>query len=209
MSAIAVHDNHRTRTDSTTDEPAQPRILVVVSSTRPGGNGAAIGRWVSSQLAASSDVAASTADLGELALPLLDEPRPAMERSYTRDHTLAWSRLVDGSDAVVFVTPEYNRSMPGSLKNALDFLYWEWRHKPAGFVSYSGGPSGGIRAVEMTKQVLTTLSMFAMSSMVNIPHVDSHMNDGEFVPPDGAAAQLGSLTADLVAHVAATAGLRR
>ncbi|HLK36451.1 MAG TPA: NAD(P)H-dependent oxidoreductase, partial [Polyangiaceae bacterium] len=66
-----------------------------------------------------------------------------------------------------------------SLLNALDFLFHEWCYKPAGFVSY-GGISGGMRSVQMTKQVVTSLKMMPMLEAVTIPMVAQHMDEGRF-----------------------------
>ncbi len=188
--------------------PQPPHVLIVVSSTRPGRNGPSIARWVDTELAERGDVRATVADLAEIGLPLLDEPHHPSARDYVHEHTKRWSRLVASADALVFVLPEYNRSMPGSLMNALDFLYWEWQHKPAAFVSYSGGAFGGVRSVEMAKQVLATLGMFPLPDMVNLPRIDDHVRNGVFTAPDGAARTLAAVTDKLLTFVTATRGLR-
>jgi NAD(P)H-dependent FMN reductase len=95
-----------------------------------------------------------------------------------------------------------------SLKNALDCLYWEWANKPVGFVSYSGGGSGGIRAVEMTRQVALTLSMLPLNEMVNLADVDSLIADGTLNPPEGATDMLHGLADSLANHLDASRLLR-
>jgi NAD(P)H-dependent FMN reductase len=100
-------------------------------------------------------------------LPLIDEPRHPRLRDYEHEHTRRWSAIVDASDAFVFVTPEYNFSAPPALLNALDYLFHEWAYKPAGFVSY-GGISGGMRAVQMTKLLLTSLKIVPLPEAVSI-----------------------------------------
>jgi NAD(P)H-dependent FMN reductase len=94
------------------------------------------------------------------------------------------------------VMPEYNYAFTAPLKNALDYLFVEWQHKPVGLVSY-GGVSGGLRAAQMIKQVLTTLSMMPLVEAVAIPLVTTHLVEGELVPTqamtDSADAMLGSL----------------
>ena len=108
-------------------------------------------------------------------------PTPA-SRSTSTQHTKDWSAKVEAADAFVFVTPEYNYSSPPALINALDYLYKEWNYKPAGFVSY-GGISGGIRSVQMTKQMITTLKMVPLVEAVPIPFFSQHIDDtGLFVP---------------------------
>ena len=74
------------------------------------------------------------------------------------------------ADAYVFVTPEYNYGPPPSFVNALNYVYHEWNYKPCGFVSY-GGVSGGLRAVQLEKQLVTTLKMMPMVEGVAIPNV--------------------------------------
>jgi NAD(P)H-dependent FMN reductase len=54
---------------------------------------------------------------------------------YEHAHTRAWSARIAELDGFVFVTPEYNRSIPSALKNAIDFLYSEWNNKAADFVA--------------------------------------------------------------------------
>jgi NAD(P)H-dependent FMN reductase len=92
--------------------------------------------------------------------------------------------MVQAADAFVFVMPEYNFGMSAPLKNALDYLYHEWHYKPVGFVSY-GGISGGLRAVQMVKQVVTALKMMPIPEAVTVPFVAQKIQDGRFIPsPD-------------------------
>lgn len=185
-----------------------PHIAVLIASTRPNRHGPTVGKWVSEELASRTDLDVSIVDLAAIGLPLLDEPKPARTRSYIHDHTKTWSTIVDAADGFILVTPEHNRAMPASLKNALDYLYWEWAHKPVGFVSYSGGGSGGIRAVEMTKQVASALSMLPLNEMVNLARIDSLIVGGTLQPPDEATTMLHQLADSLVNHLGASRLLR-
>lgn len=133
------------------------RLGVVVGSTRPGREADAVAEWVTEAAGrhpavASGAVAVDCIDLADVALPLLDEPVPAVFGGYRHEHTRRWAATVAALDGFVFVTPEYNHSVPAALKNAIDFLFGEWNHEPAGFVSY--GLQGGVRAVEHLKLVL-------------------------------------------------------
>src|SRR2546426_6577627 len=73
---------------------------------------------------------------------------PSMGR-YQQPHTKRWAAKIASLDAFVFVSPEYNHGIPAALKNAIDFLFAEWKDKAAGFVSYGG--AGGARAVEQLR----------------------------------------------------------
>ncbi|MFF8974872.1 NADPH-dependent FMN reductase [Streptomyces sp. NPDC014995] len=156
-------------------------LTTVVASTRPGRVGKSVADWFTARAAECEQFTSHTVDLYELALPFLDEPHPPALRRYTKDHTRAWSRIVDASDAFVFVTPEYNGGFPAPLKNAWDYLVVEWQHKPAAFVGY-GGVSAGTRAVQMGKQVVANLRMLPIGPTVSIPFVNECVEDGAFRP---------------------------
>lgn len=131
---------------------------IIVGSTRPGRVGPQVARWVGSHADLLPDVQIELLDLAEVALPFLDEPEHPSSGVYRQDHSRKWSHRVEALDAVVLVTPEYNSSFPASLKNALDFLYLEWRRKPVGLVGY-GMTSAGTRAVAALLPVVTALGM--------------------------------------------------
>jgi NAD(P)H-dependent FMN reductase len=173
-----------------------PTLLVVIASTRPGRTGGPVGTWFQEFARADGRFAIDVVDLAELGLPFLDEPKHPRFRDYEHDHTRAWSARVQPADAVALVMPEYNYGYSAPLKNAIDFLYWEWAYKPVGFVSY-GGVSGGLRAVQMIKQVVTTVHMMPLPEGVPIPYVRTLIRDGRFVPTpvieEAAAAMLGEL----------------
>ena len=145
-----------------------PKLHVILASTRPGRAGEPIADWFVERAIDHGAFEVELVDLAEVALPFMDEPNHPRLRRYTHEHTKAWSALVDSADAFVFVTPEYNYGLTAPLKNAIDFLHFEWQHKPVGFVSY-GGVAAGTRAVQMLKQVVTTLKMLPLFEAVSIP----------------------------------------
>ncbi|KAM3514285.1 hypothetical protein MY11210_002075 [Beauveria gryllotalpidicola] len=116
----------------------------------------------------------SVIDLAAQGLPLLDEPGvpsklPAADPTphYQHAHTRRWSAVVGAHDAFVFVTPQYNWSVPASLKNALDYLYHEWAGKPAVVVAYGG--RGGGKAAAHLQQILAGLRMRVAQTPVALP----------------------------------------
>jgi NAD(P)H-dependent FMN reductase len=145
-----------------------PVLMIVIASTRPGRAGLPIGQWFEERARAHGAFDVDFADLLEIGLPFVDEPNHPRLRQYTQPHTLAWSDRVDQADAFAFVAPEYNHGLAAPLKNAMDFLHEEWRHKPVGFVSY-GGVSAGTRAVQMAVPVVTVLGMVPVAEAVSIP----------------------------------------
>lgn len=138
------------------------RIGIIVGSTRPQRKAIDVARWT--QQVATDHVAGRSTpatfellDLAEHPLPHLDEAAPAMMGAYAQDHTRAWSEAVASFDGFIVVTPEYNHSIPGVLKNAFDYLAREWANKAVGIVSYGG--MGGARAAEHVRGIAGELQM--------------------------------------------------
>src|SRR3954469_20866250 len=130
---------------------AMTKVGIILGSTRPGRNGEAVAKWVYDIASRRGDAEFELVDLLDYNLPHLDEAIPPSAGQYANEHTKQWSAKIAEFDAFVFVTPEYNHSTSGALKNALDFLYAEWNNKAAGFVGH--GSAGGIRAVEQLRLI--------------------------------------------------------
>jgi len=155
------------------------KLTVIIASVREGRQGEAVARWFVERATQHGKFDVEVADLKEHNLPIFDEPQHPRLKKYVHDSTKQWSALVDGSDAFVFVTPEYNYTMPPALVNAVDTLYHEWTYKPVGFVSY-GGVSGGIRSVQTAKLMVTGFKMMPMVEAVNIPFFTQLIENGVF-----------------------------
>jgi NAD(P)H-dependent FMN reductase len=113
-------------------------------------------------------------DLAEVNLPLLDEPLIAALHQYEHEHTREWSRTVSSYGGFVFVFPQYNWGYPAPLKNAVDFLYSEWRDKPATCVTY--GTRGGSKGAAQFREVLSGLHMRALDDHVEIVITDDDVD---------------------------------
>jgi NAD(P)H-dependent FMN reductase len=161
----------------------RPRLMIVIASTRPGRVGLPVGEWFAGRAREHGGWDVDVADLAEIDLPFMDEPKHPRLREYTHQHTKDWSARVDAADAFVFVHPEYNYGMTAPLKNALDYLNQEWKYKPLGLVSY-GGVSAGTRAAQMIKQVATTLGLFPIFEAVSIPFVAEFVGEGGAIVPN-------------------------
>ena len=173
------------------------RLHVIVSSTRPGRLGPSIARWFEGFARQHGGLDPVLVDLADFGLPVYDEPKHPLTRQYQHEHTKRWSASVAAADAYAFVMPEYNYFPPASLVNALDYLVAEWTYKPAGLVSY-GGVSGGLRAAQAVKLLLTTLKVMPIPEGVAIPNFQQFMDDaGTFRPNEliekSAATMLGEL----------------
>lgn len=142
------------------------KILVIVGTTRQGRSGRKVADWYMTQVAeAGVDADFELLDVAELNLPLFNEPVSPMMHQYT-DLQNSLAEKVGTADGFVFVTAEYNHSIPASLKNFLDYLNAEWHHKVAAFVGY--GAIGGVRSIEHLIQVLAELRVASIKDNVMV-----------------------------------------
>lgn len=155
------------------------RIGIILGSTRPGRNGESVARWVHEH-AADRDAAYELIDLADFPLPHLDEAMPPSLGQYANAHTKEWSQKIAQFDGYIFVTPEYNHSISGVLKNAIDYLYSEWNNKAAAFVSY--GSVGGARAIEHLRAVASELQIAHVRQQLSFSLVSDFENYSTFTP---------------------------
>lgn len=182
------------------------RIAIIIGSTRPGRKGEAVAEWVHSHAAQRSDATFELVDIAAYNLPLLDEPFPPPTGKYTKPHTQVWAAKIGSFDGFVFVTPEYNRSTSGALKNAIDFLKNEWHNKAAGFVGY--GSVGGTRAVEHLRHIMGELQVADVRAQVTLSLFTDWENFSKFIPGPQHAPILNTLFDQVVAWSRALAPLR-
>jgi NAD(P)H-dependent FMN reductase len=172
------------------------KLQVIVGSTRPGRLARPIAEWAAEAAEKHGGFEVELVDLADYALPLLDEPGPPRMGRYEHEHTRRWSAKIKEADAFVFVTPEYNYGPSVSLLNAVDYLHNEWLYAPVGFVSY-GGVAGGLRSVQVMKQIVTTLRMMPIPEGVSVPFVMQHIEGGVFTPPPPVAGSVAPMLSEL------------
>lgn len=164
------------------------RLNIVIGSTRPGRIGPKVAEWFHGFARENSKFDAVLVDLADFELPVYDEPKHPRLQQYEHAHTKRWAESVASADAFVFVTPEYNYFAPPALINAITYLSKEWAYKPAGLLSY-GGVSGGLRAAQSEKQLLTSQRIMPIPEGVAVQMVNQYVGeDGVFRPSDLIAA---------------------
>ena len=183
------------------------RIGIILGSTRPGRRGEPVAKWVFEAASARPDADFELIDLADYPLPHLDEPLPASMGQYQNEHTREWSATISRFDGFVFVTPEYNHSTSGVLKNAIDFLYAEWNNKAMGVVSY--GVVGGARAAEHLRLIAGELQMAAVRTNVALSLFTEFENFTEFKPTAQQSQVLSTLLDQVIAWSQALAPLRQ
>ena len=183
------------------------KIAIITGSTRPGRNNEAVARWVYELAKGRTDAEFELVDIAEYQLPLLDEPLPPSRGQYHQEHTKKWAATIARFDGFVFVTPEYNHSTSGALKNAIDYLFGEWNNKSAGFVSY--GSVGGARAVEHLRLIMAEVMVATVRAQVMLSLFTDFENFSSFKPDPRHEAEVGTMLDQVIAWGGALHTLRQ
>jgi len=182
------------------------KVAIITGSTRPGRKSEAVARWVYDIAAKRSDASFEVVDIAAFDLPLLDEAVPPSMNQYAKPHTKAWAAKIATFDAFVFVTPEYNHSTSGALKNAIDFLFREWNDKAAGFVGY--GSVGGARAVEHLRLIMGEIKIADVRAQVALSLYDDFEHFSTLKPRPRQEGAVNAMLDDLVAWGKALEAMR-
>lgn len=182
------------------------KLAIIIGSTRPGRKAEAVAKWVHEIAKKRSDAEFEIVDIKDYNLPLLDEAVPPSQGQYSRPHTMAWSARIATFDAYIFVTPEYNHSTSGALKNAIDYLYREWNNKAAGFVGY--GSAGGTRAVENLRLVMGELQVADVRAQVALSLFTDFENFTTFKPAPTHEKSVNTMLDQVIAWGGALKALR-
>jgi NAD(P)H-dependent FMN reductase len=147
-----------------------PRIGIVIGSTRPSRFGEKPAAWLHGIARRRADLDFEVIDLRDYPLPLFNEPGSPAWGPIKNEVAQRWAAKLAGLDGFILVTPEYNHGPSAVLKNALDYAYKEFVRKPVAFVGYGG--VGGARAVEQLRLVAVELQMVSVRNAVHIAASD-------------------------------------
>ncbi|MFC4035336.1 NADPH-dependent FMN reductase [Streptomyces polygonati] len=174
-------------------------LAVITGSVREGRFGPVVTNWFAGQAALHGGFTVDLVDLADIPLPLaLPAVSPALDPEPVRPAGMAsLTRRLAAADAIVVVTPDYNRSFPASLKAVIDWHYTQWQGKAIGFVGYSGA-SGGLLAIEQLRQVFNELHAHTVREYVSFPrYYELFGPDGALKEPSGPAAAARALLTQL------------
>ena len=149
---------------------AKIKIGVIIGSTRATRFGDKPARWIHDIASRRDDMTVETVDLRDYPMPFFDETASNAWVPSQNEVAQRWQKKVAEFDGYVFVTAEYNRSIPAVLKNALDYAYPEWNRKPAAVVGYGG--VGAARAAEHLRLIAIELQMAPTRTGVHIQGAD-------------------------------------
>ena len=183
-------------------------LKIIVGSTRPGRAADHVVPWITSLAKQHPAFTAEVLDLRDWPLPFFAETFQTVgdpqNPTYSDPIVRRWNQRIAEGDAYLFITPEYNHSVPAVLKNAIDsvFASFAFRNKPAAFTGYSGGIAAGVRAIEHLAHIAIEAEMVPLRSSVLIPLVGGAFGqDGD--PKDPAAALAAGIMLDDLAWWAA------
>lgn len=145
---------------------ANPKIAIIVSSTRPTRFADIPTAWIKAQAEARGDLEVEVVDLRDHPLPFFDEVASNAWAPSQSPAAVAWQKKIGEFDGYIFVVAEYNRSITGALKNALDQAYVEWARKPFGAIAY--GSMGGANALGHLQNIGVELQMAPTRNNVRI-----------------------------------------
>lgn len=163
-------------------------LKIIIGSTRPGRAADPVAGWISSIARQHGAFDVDVLDLRDWPLPIFGETFGTLgdpaNPTFSQPEVRRWNDAILAGDAYLFVTPEYNHSVPAVLKNAIDsvFATFAFRNKPAACVAYSGGIGGGIRAVEHLRHIAIEAELVPLRNSVVIPYVTAAFS------PDGSPA---------------------
>lgn len=174
------------------------KIAVFVGSIREGRTGITIGQWAIEQLEARND------GHEYLLIDILEQdlnpntgvpPRMVADGDYADEKTRAWAELIGGVDAFIFVTPEYNASIPGPMKDAYDLLFAEWTGKPIGFIGY--GSDAARTAVSHWNDIVGRVGMTIVPAQAEFTF-EEHFPEYVFTPGEQGTAWINAIADELI-----------
>jgi NAD(P)H-dependent FMN reductase len=145
---------------------SKPKIAIIIGSTRPTRFADTPAQWILKQAQARGDLDVELVDLRDHPLPFFAEMASNMWMPSQNPEAIRWQQTIGGFDGYIFVVPEYNHSIPGVLKNALDQAYKEWNRKPFTAIGY--GSTGAARAIEHLRLIGVELQMVSTHAAVHI-----------------------------------------
>ena len=170
-------------------------VAIVLGSVRPGRAGEQVVRWIEDQARQVESVQTVFFDLRDYNLPLFAEEMPPSMEAPTLPEAVRLRANVEANDAVLFVTPEYNHSVPAALKNAIDYLPpATLKEKATGLVGYSW--YGAVKPLEHLREILSTFGADVRDQQVGI-NLGSDFQDGVFAPSEELNVQVRELLASL------------
>ncbi len=152
-------------------------ISIISSSVREGRKSHNVSLYFQNYLNGNNLATTEIIDLKEYNFPIFEGTLKTLIDP--AENVLEFAAKIKSSDGIIIVTPEYNGGYPASLKNAIDLLYEEWKHKPIAIVTVSNGPFGGSQALVSLQFTLWKMMAWTIPAMFSVPTVDKAYDENE------------------------------
>ena len=191
------------------------KLGIIIGSTREGRSTDRAAKWAATIASTLEDVEVTTLDLRDYNLPMFNE---AISPQYNPDRkpegvVKQWLDVLDAQDAFIIVTPEYNRSIPAVLKNALDHIAYQLERKAVGIIAH--GSANGAQAVSHLRGIIPGVLAVSVPRAVFAPIAGGAFDENGVLNADlaanpyGPAGALKAMLADLVDYEKALATIRK
>ncbi len=177
------------------------KVGIILGSTREGRVSPQVGSWVQEIAATRNDADYEIVDIAEFNLPFMGTT------DGTEPGIAAWNEKIASLDGFVFIAQEYNHSISGALKNALDMTRDAWNNKSAGIVSY--GSTGGARAAEHLRGILGELLIADVRTHPTLSLFTDFENYSTFKPAEMHQSNVNAMLDQVVAWGGALKTLRQ
>jgi NAD(P)H-dependent FMN reductase len=151
------------------------KIVIITASVRKGRKSDRVSLYFKNHLASVNIWDAEIVDLAEYNFPVFEERLKYLKEP--DEKTLAFAEKIRHADGVLIVTPEYNGGYPASLKNVIDLLIEEWKHKPVAISTVSSGAFGGSQVITSLLFTLWKIGAYMVPAMFPVPHVEDNFSE--------------------------------
>jgi NAD(P)H-dependent FMN reductase len=176
------------------------KILVLSGSARPHSVNDTVFALVTDAVKAHEDAELIAVNVNDLNLPFFNAPVAPSSEDYvaTDENVIRWTELVGEADGIILVTPEYNASLSAIQKNAIDWVYKEWNHKPVGLVGY--GWHSGERAHVNARAILDNVKAVVVAPATNLGFMRELGADGSIINQELVSSEIAATVAGVIRH---------
>jgi NAD(P)H-dependent FMN reductase len=189
------------------DFSASMMIRIISSSVRVGRKSPRLALYFKNYINKNGLGEAEILDLADFDFPIFEERLRLQENPLPE--ALEFADKINSADGILIVTPEYNGSIPASLKNAIDLLGPEWKHRPVALCTVSAGVFGGSQALVALQFSLWKLGALTVPAMFPVPEVEKHFDEkGRALRPEETDKQAQSFLKELLFFIAALSKMK-
>ena len=152
-----------------------PRISIISASVRTGRNSHRVALYFEKYLTENNLAEPEIIDLMEYNFPIFEERLQFQASPLPK--TLEFAKKIKDTDGIIIVTPEYNGGYPASLKNVIDLLLEEWRHKPIAIATVSGGAFAGSQAIISLQFTLFKIKAWTITEIFSVAKVQDNYDE--------------------------------